>query len=170
MNRISQCLFFLCLFLCFWLYWVFVAVQGLLTAVASLAAEHRLQTCWPQWLLCGASPAVAGGPRAAAEHRIQACWPQWLLRRASPAVAGGPRAAAEHRLQACWPQWMLRGASPAVAGGPRAWTQRLCHGLRCSATCAVVLDQGPALCPLHWQADSRSLCRRESPQCLLKRK
>ena len=114
MNRISQCLFFLCLFLCFWLYWVFVAVQGLLTAVACLAAEHRLQACWPQWL--------------------------------------------------------LRGASPSVAGGPRAWTQRLCHGLRCSATCAVVLDQGPALCPLHWQADSRSLCRRESPQCLLKRK
>ena len=114
MNRISQCLFFLCLFLCFWLYWVFVAVQGLLTAVACLAAEHRLQACWPQWL--------------------------------------------------------LRGASPAVAGGPRAWTQRLCHGLRCSATCAVVLDQGPALCPLHWQADCCSLCRRESPQCLLKRK
>ena len=142
MNRISQCLFFLCLFLCFWLYWVFVAVQGLLTAVACLAAEHRLQACWPQWLLHGASPAVAGGPRAAAEHRLQACWPQWLL----------------------------RGASPAVAGGPRAWTQRLCHGLRCSATCAVVLDQGPALCPLHWQADCCSLCRRESPQCLLKRK
>ena len=48
----------------FWLHWVFVAVRGLLTAVASLAAEHRLQVhglsscdlrALERWLIrCGA--------------------------------------------------------------------------------------------------------------------
>ena len=39
-------MFFVCLFLIylfyFWLHWVFIAVRGLLTAVASLVAEHGL--------------------------------------------------------------------------------------------------------------------------------
>ena len=29
----------------FWLHWVFVAMGGLLTAMASLVAEHGLQAC-----------------------------------------------------------------------------------------------------------------------------
>ena len=66
---LMECLFFnsLNLVICFWLCWVFIAVRafslvvvskgpslvmvcGLLTAVASLIAEHRLQACGLQWL------------------------------------------------------------------------------------------------------------------------
>ena len=66
------------IFIYFWLRWVFAAVQGLLTAVASPVAEHglqerRLSSCGVRaQLLCGTedppgpglepvSPALAGG-------------------------------------------------------------------------------------------------------------
>ena len=37
----------------FWLHWIFVAVHGFLTAVASLVAEHDLWGSWAQqsWLM-----------------------------------------------------------------------------------------------------------------------
>ena len=31
------------------------------------------------------------------------------------------------------------------------------HGLRCSVTCGILLDQGSNPCPLHWRADSQPL-------------
>ena len=37
------------------------------------------------------------------------------------------------------------------------------HGLRCSAACGILPDQGSNPCPLHWQADSRPLCHQGSP-------
>ena len=40
-HILKWCIFFINLFY-FWLRWVFVAARGLLTAVASLVAEHGL--------------------------------------------------------------------------------------------------------------------------------
>ena len=37
------------------------------------------------------------------------------------------------------------------------------HGLSCSAACGIFPDQGPNLCPLHWQADSQPLRHQGSP-------
>ena len=57
----------------FWLGWVFIAVRGLLIAVASLVAEHRLSSCGARVQLLSStwdpsrpeikplSPALAGG-------------------------------------------------------------------------------------------------------------
>ena len=39
----------------------------------------------------------------------------------------------------------------------------MAHGLSCSATCGILLDQGLNLCPLHWQVDSPPLRHRGSP-------
>ena len=40
------------------------------------------------------------------------------------------------------------------------------HGLSCSATCGVFLDQGWYLCPLHWQIDSKTLDHQGSPKTI----
>ena len=37
------------------------------------------------------------------------------------------------------------------------------HGLSCSRTRGIFLDQGLKLCPLHWQADSYPLYHKERP-------
>ena len=36
------------------------------------------------------------------------------------------------------------------------------HGLSCSETYAIFLDQGSSLCRLYWQSDSYPLCHQES--------
>ena len=40
------------------------------------------------------------------------------------------------------------------------------HGPSCSAACGIFPDQGPNLCPLHWQADSQPLHHQGSPSLL----
>ena len=40
----------------------------------------------------------------------------------------------------------------------------MAHRLSCSASCGIFLDQGSNPCPLHWQADSQSLCHQGSPR------
>ena len=37
------------------------------------------------------------------------------------------------------------------------------HGLSCSVTCGIFLDQESNLCPLHWQVDSKPLDHQGSP-------
>ena len=39
----------------------------------------------------------------------------------------------------------------------------MAHGLSCSTTCEIFLDQGSNPCPLHWQADSQPLHHQGSP-------
>ena len=41
------------------------------------------------------------------------------------------------------------------------------HGPSCSAACGIFPDQGPNLCPLHWQADSQPLRHQGSPGQLI---
>ena len=62
------------------------------------------------------------------------------------------------RLSSVW-------ASAAVARGLTncsSWASEhrlnvVAHGLRCSVTCGILLDQGSNPCPLHWRADSQPL-------------
>ena len=61
-------LFFIYLF--FWLCWVFVAVRGLLSAVASLVAEHRLSATWAS--VVAACRLSSCGSRAP-ERRLSSC-------------------------------------------------------------------------------------------------
>ena len=42
------------------------------------------------------------------------------------------------------------------------------HGPSCSAACGIFPDHGSNPCPLHWQADSQSLCHQGSPIYILK--
>ena len=48
----------------------------------------------------------------------------------------------------------LQSAGSVIAG----------HGLSCSTACAIFLDRGLNLCPLHWQVDSLQLSCQGSPQ------
>ena len=50
----------------------------------------------------------------------------------------------------------------AHALGPRGSVVAAC-GLGYSAACGIFLDQGPNLCPLHWQADSLPMDYQGSP-------
>ena len=50
--------------------------------------------------------------------------------------------------------------------GSRALERRFSscgNGLSCSAACGIFPDQGPNLCPLHWQVDSYPLHHQGSP-------
>ena len=48
-------------------------------------------------------------------------------------------------------------------GSRRAGSVVVAHGRSCSAACGIFPDQGLNPCPLHWQADSQSLCHQGSP-------
>ena len=48
-------------------------------------------------------------------------------------------------------------------GSRRADSVAVAHGPSCSAACGIFPDQGSNPCPLHWQADSQSLCHQGSP-------
>ena len=48
-------------------------------------------------------------------------------------------------------------------GSKRAGSVVVAHGPSCSAACGIFPDQGSNPCPLHWQADSQSLCHPGSP-------
>ena len=48
-------------------------------------------------------------------------------------------------------------------GSRRAGSVIVAHGPSCSAACGIFPDQGPNLCPLHWQADSQPLRHQGSP-------
>ena len=58
----------------------------------------------------------------------------------------------EHRLRVCRLQYLQHEGSAVVA-----------HGLRCSVSCGIFLDQGLNPCLLHWQADSYPLFHQGSP-------
>ena len=40
----------------------------------------------------------------------------------------------------------------------------MAHGLSCSTSCGIFLDQGLNPCPLHWQVDSQPLRHQGSPE------
>ena len=48
-------------------------------------------------------------------------------------------------------------------GSRRAGSVVVAHGPSCSAACGIFPDQGPNLCPLHWQAASQPLRHPGSP-------
>ena len=48
-------------------------------------------------------------------------------------------------------------------GSRHAGSVIVAHGPSCSTACGIVPDQGPNLCPLHWQADSQPLHHQGSP-------
>ena len=43
----------------------------------------------------------------------------------------------------------------------------MAHGFSCSEACGIFPDQGSNPCPLHWQTDSKPLCRQGSPTPLI---
>ena len=55
-------------------------------------------------------------------------------------------------------------ASPCGAQALDAQAVVVAHGLSCSASCGIFLDQGSNPCPLHWQADSQPLRHQGSPE------
>ena len=56
-------------------------------------------------------------------------------------------------------------ASVVAAHGPqRVGSVVVVHGLSCSTTCEIFLDQGSNLCPLYWQSESLPLCHQGTPQ------
>ena len=58
---------------------------------------------------------------------------------------------------------MFRLSLAVVCGG---YSIAVVHGLSCSVTCGIFLDQGLNLCPLYWQEDSYPL-HQESPSYIL---
>ena len=72
-------------------------------------------------------------------------------------------------------QWLLllrsTGSRRAGFSSCGAWASVVvAHGLSCSVTCGVFLDQGSNPCPLHWQVDSQPLCHQGSPTALVLKK
>ena len=62
---------------------------------------------------------------------------------------------AEYGLQARRLQQLWHKGSVAVARGlQNEGSVIVAHGLSCSTACGIFRDQGPNLCPLHWQEDS----------------
>ena len=109
---------------------LFVAVRGLLIAVASPVAEHRLQA--GRLSSCGtqAQQLWLAGSRAQAQQL-------WLA---------GSRAQAQ--------QLQHTGSVVVARGLQSAGSVVVVHGLSCSVACGIFLDQGSNPCPLLWQADS----------------
>ena len=52
-------------------------------------------------------------------------------------------------------------------GSRRAGSVIVAHRPSCSAACGIFPDQGSNPCPLHWQADSQTLCHQGSPKDFL---
>ena len=73
------------------------------------------------------------------------------------AASGGRSSSRCVGLSLSWPL-LLRST-----GSRRAGSVIVAHGPSCSAACGIFPDQGSNPCPLHWQADSQSLCHQGSP-------
>ena len=70
----------------------------------------------------------------------------------------------EHGLQARGLQQLQHVGSVVVAHGLQSTgSVVVAHGLSCYVACGIFPDQGSNPCPLHWQADSQSLCHQGSP-------
>ena len=77
------------------------------------------------------------------------------LQRAGAILCCGARASHCGGFPCCRAQALGTRASVVVARG--LWSTGavvVAHGLSCSATCGIFLDQGSNPCPLHWQVDS----------------
>ena len=55
------------------------------------------------------------------------------------------------------------GSVVVAHGLQSAGSAAVAHGTSCSTACGIPPDQGPNLCPLHWQADSQPLHHQGSP-------
>ena len=82
----------------------------------------------------------------------------WLWR-AEATVHCGARASHYGGFSRCRAQPL--GAWASVVAARRL--SSMVHGLRCSATCGIFLDQGSNPCPLHWQVDSYPLYHQGNP-------
>ena len=129
-----------CLFIYFWLRWVFVAARGL----SLVAGSGGYSSLWCagfslRWLLL---------LRSTASRRagFSSCGS-----RASVVVARG--------LQQLW----LAGSVAVARGLQSTGSVVVARGLSCSTACGIFPDQGSNPCPLHWQADSQPLHHQGSP-------
>ena len=141
------------------------------TVVASLVAEHRLQTrrlsscgsraqllrgMWdlPRPALEPVSPALAGGFSTTVPPGKPLSWV--LKNEARP--AGG-----DHSSSRCAGLSLSRPLLLRSTGSRRAGSVIVAHGPSCSAACGIFPDQRSNPCPLHWQADSQPLRHQGSP-------
>ena len=116
---------------------LFVAVHGLLIAVASLFLINLfIYLYFYFWL----------------------CWVFVSVRGLSPgAVSGG------HSSSRCAGLLLSRPLPLRSTGSRRAGSVVVAHGLSCSTACGILPDQGSNPCPLHRQADSQPLHHQGSP-------
>ena len=96
---------------------------------------------------------------------LRACFLQ--LQQAYSFLVAVASLVAEHRLQAHGFQQLQHLASVVAAQALQSTgSVVVAHGLSCSMSCGISLDQGWNPCPLHWQADSYPLYHQGSPQLL----
>ena len=86
------------------------------------------------------------------------CWVSVSVRGLSPVAASG-----DHPSSRCAGLSLSRPLLLRSTGSRCAGSVVVAHGPSRSAACGIFPDQGPNLCPLHWQADSQPLCHQGSP-------
>ena len=86
------------------------------------------------------------------------CWVFVSVRGLSLAVASG-----DHSSSRCMGLSPSRPLPLRSTGSRRAGSVTVAHRPSCSTACGIFPDQGLNPCPLHWQADSQTLCHQGSP-------